>query len=373
MNIDVLKSLERAELDMLRAFIRKTKIASMPISLKARYPKGVTLISGPEHHVRSQCQVFKPLGDSGVIIKKRVMPPGVIVPDFEDDASGAPSAESVIFDELVLMHRCCTGGHPHVVNLKGCVWLEVRRELFIETEECVETVRDLLVKGCGKLPTKMIQRVMRHTLCGLQHLHANDVLHCDIKIDNLFVAHWNGNPEDWIVKIGDFGAAQRVLGGVIAAERAGGVAPNYNVNGAGYKPPETLLGVPYGRGVDVWAVGCCLATMADATCAPFKFRARDGVAPIAREDDLDHVLQMMGGLPTGVIQKSTPGWGPAVPLADRTPDAAFEHYFGYVQSTSRRAFALLRLLLHPDPILRLGVEGALSDPYLINVRNKRRK
>ena len=83
-----------------------------------------------------------------------------------------------------------------------------------------------------------------HVMQGLDYLHANHVVHGDIKPDNLLLA------ADGRVKISDFGSS-RILQGT-------GMM-NKTVGTPAFLAPEVCAGLPYhGRAADVWALGICL-------------------------------------------------------------------------------------------------------------------
>lgn len=55
-----------------------------------------------------------------------------------------------------------------------------------------------------------------------------------------------------------------------------------------YRPPELLLGAPYGTPIDMWAVGCIMAELSDTQpLFPGQNQA----------DQLDQILTCLGDLP----------------------------------------------------------------------------
>lgn len=95
-------------------------------------------------------------------------------------------------------------------------------------------------------------------ICGLEAIHAADILHRDLKPDNILVR------ENWDLKICDFGLAR--------ARRANGkrleglttyVATRW------YRAPEIILSEiklsTYGKAADLWGTGCILAEMMGKT------------------------------------------------------------------------------------------------------------
>lgn len=85
-------------------------------------------------------------------------------------------------------------------------------------------------------------------VAALAHMHANSVIHRDLKAHNIFLTSRN------IVKVGDFGIS-KVLDGTSALATTAVGTPYYLA-------PEVINGEPYGRKADVWALGVLLYELA---------------------------------------------------------------------------------------------------------------
>ncbi|CAD5116699.1 unnamed protein product [Dimorphilus gyrociliatus] len=93
-----------------------------------------------------------------------------------------------------------------------------------------------------------IKNYLMQTLRGLEYLHANWILHRDMKPNNLLINN------DGVLKIGDFGLA-KVFG---SPDRI----YTHQVVTRWYRSPELLYGArQYGTGVDIWATACILAEL----------------------------------------------------------------------------------------------------------------
>ena len=68
------------------------------------------------------------------------------------------------------------------------------------------TLKSLINKQ-GKLSERELKRVTAQLLVALDHLHRMEIVHCDIKPDNILVGSGN------TVKIADFGLAQKAAKG----------------------------------------------------------------------------------------------------------------------------------------------------------------
>ncbi|KAI3768989.1 hypothetical protein L6452_00085 [Arctium lappa] len=116
------------------------------------------------------------------------------------------------------------------------------------------TIADVIKKNGGSLDECLIRSYTRQILLGLDHLHSNNLVHCDIKCENVLVCS-DG------VKIGDLGCAKLAAngGGVTSSEFSGTPV---------FMAPEVARGEEQGFASDVWAVGCVVIEMATG-CSPW--------------------------------------------------------------------------------------------------------
>ena len=93
----------------------------------------------------------------------------------------------------------------------------------------------------------MIKKLIYQILKGVEEIHENDVLHRDIKPQNILIKDFR------VVKLADFGLA-----------REEGVPSNYTTEVATlwYRPPDVLMGnTNYSKSIDIWSVGCVMAEL----------------------------------------------------------------------------------------------------------------
>lgn len=120
----------------------------------------------------------------------------------------------------------------------------------------------------------------------LVYCHSRYVVHADIKLDNILVAH-NGT-----VKLADFGSAHIL--------EEGASVPCYEVNPTGHRPPEILLGLAWSFSVDLWSLGCTLVELhclARGLNHPFLY---DTAA--SAQDHLRRVCEFAGPVPELMLQ-----------------------------------------------------------------------
>jgi len=85
--------------------------------------------------------------------------------------------------------------------------------------------------------------IMKQVFTGLEFIHANNIVHCDIKPDNLLLKGDSNKPS---VKIADFGGAQLLKSFMT---RSAAFTPTYSA-------PESVGQSRFGKPHDIWSTGC---------------------------------------------------------------------------------------------------------------------
>jgi serine/threonine protein kinase len=100
---------------------------------------------------------------------------------------------------------------------------------------------------------------------GLEHLHSKNIIHRDIKLDNILIG------SDGFLKIADFGVSVFLRARDKKSKKAHGICGTH-----GYMPPEMIEGKGYNTKADIWSLGvvCCELVMGyDYT--PFYYDSED--------------------------------------------------------------------------------------------------
>ncbi|KAF1932927.1 kinase-like protein [Didymella exigua CBS 183.55] len=130
----------------------------------------------------------------------------------------------------------------HIVRLLGS--FDHKGHLCIIFEHMSKNLRDLLkeeTNGHG-LALPAVKTYARQMFLGLQHLQNCQVIHLDLKPDNVLVS-----ADKKTVKLADFGTAVDKRDNI---ERTEYLVSRF------YRAPEIILGMDIGYPVDMWAVGC---------------------------------------------------------------------------------------------------------------------
>lgn len=243
--------------------------------------------------------------------------------------------------------------HENIVKLLDVVHSERKLTLVFEFLEM--DLKAFMDEQSGNMEAGTVQHFMRDLLKGIDFCHQRNVLHRDLKPQNLLVSR-----TDKILKLADFG-----LG------RAFGIPVKkytHEVVTLWYRSPDVLLGsTQYGTAVDMWSVGCIFAEM--ATGQPLFAGKQDG-------DQLLRIFKFLG-------TPSSQTW----PIMHRYPNSAAmlqrpefltnfepenEKWFANTpgaQKLGKEGFDLLLKLLCYEPQQRITARDALAHPYFNTVLN----
>lgn len=134
--------------------------------------------------------------------------------------------------------------HPNVVMCQAIEHFHGKR--FLVMDYCEGGTLRQLMENHQRLHPALSVQLICDVLAGLEHAHAQGVVHCDIKPENILLSL---SPRGWIARISDFGISR--LSQEISPEPA-------NLTGSpAYMAPERFYG-QYSHSTDLYAVGILL-------------------------------------------------------------------------------------------------------------------
>jgi tRNA A-37 threonylcarbamoyl transferase component Bud32 len=160
------------------------------------------------------------------------------------------SAKQKVFQEVKILNML---DHPNISRLLEV--FENKKYIFFVIEFAKEGDILSLLKAKGPLSEDIARFIVIQVVHGLKHCHSRDILHRDIKLDNVLLS------ENYIAKICDFGISRIVKKGEVIHEQCGTPA---------YIAPEVISGKGYsGFQADIWNLGIMIYAMVTGT-VPFK-------------------------------------------------------------------------------------------------------
>ncbi len=137
--------------------------------------------------------------------------------------------------------------HPNIVGYLGHSFENSNINIFLEYVPGGSITT--LLKKYGKFQEGLIRMYTRQILEGLEYLHVNNIVHCDVKGSNVLV------DSSGICKLADFGYSRKLFGTEIDIKR--------QLEGtAHWMAPEVIRQSAYGRFSDIWSLGCTIIEMA---------------------------------------------------------------------------------------------------------------
>jgi len=145
--------------------------------------------------------------------------------------------KDILINEIMIMQKC---SHPCIVNYRNS--FIVQGQLWVVMEYLDGATLAEVVAIYRSLDESYIATIMKECLQGIEHLHARDVIHRDVKPDNILMDVRTG-----AVKITDFGFGAQLSRE--AERRKSVVGTTY------WMAPEVVMAKPYSVKVDIWSLG----------------------------------------------------------------------------------------------------------------------
>ena len=159
----------------------------------------------------------------------------------------APDSIALIKEEIAIMKKL---DHPNLVSLYEVLDDPTQDSLYMVMEMCKKGVvmRVGLDQRADPYPDDLCRYWFRDLILGIEYLHAQGVVHRDIKPDNCLIT------DDDVLKIVDFGVSEMFEkdSEMVTAKSAGSPA---------FMPPELCVakhGDISGKAADIWSMGVTL-------------------------------------------------------------------------------------------------------------------
>ncbi|KAJ1664108.1 hypothetical protein IW140_004322 [Coemansia sp. RSA 1813] len=280
-------------------------------------------------------------GTYGIVYRAKDLHTGEIVAlkhlKLENERNGFP------ITSLREIHTLLLAKHPNIINVHEVVVGRSLNSVYMVMDYMEHDLRTLMESMPEGFRPSEIKTLMLQLLSAVKHLHANWLVHRDLKTSNLLMA--NGGA----LRVADFGLARKYS------------SPLHNMTGLvvtlWYRAPELLLGeTAYSTAVDVWSVGCIFAEL---------FLHKPLFQGQGEIDQITKIFAAIGAptenswpafhtLPNAKMFRFTSVSNKSKGLRSRVQ--------GYSGMTEE-AFDLLSCLLTLDPGQRITAEDALKHPY----------
>lgn len=169
--------------------------------------------------------------------------------------------------------------HEHIISLNEV--FETAKKMYLVMELCEGGELADALKTRERMSEEECKIIMSRLAGAISYLHKNDIVHRDLKLENILLAVDPNNLEDKLyIKVTDFG---------LSVVKGGTGHDNMMQDFCGtpiYMSPEIIDNKTYSQNCDVWAMGVILYIMLSGT-PPFKSKDEDSLYDLIKKGELD--------------------------------------------------------------------------------------
>jgi len=156
--------------------------------------------------------------------------------------------------------------YPGVVNLERM--FETPERIFVVMEKLKGDMLEMILSSeQGRLSERITKFLVTQILVALRHLHSKNIVHCDLKPENVLLSSDSDFPQ---VKLCDFGFS-RIIGEKGFRKSVVGTPA--------YLAPEVLRNKGYNRSLDMWSTGVII------------YVSLSGTFPFNEDEDINEQIQ----------------------------------------------------------------------------------
>ncbi|EFN67175.1 Serine/threonine-protein kinase D3 [Camponotus floridanus] len=171
--------------------------------------------------------------------------------------------EAQLKNEVAILQNL---SHSGVVNLERM--FETPERIFVVMEKLKGDMLEMILSSeRGRLSERITKFLITQILVALKHLHSKNIVHCDLKPENVLLS---SDTDFTQVKLCDFGFA-RIIGEKSFRRSVVGTPA--------YLAPEVLRNKGYNRSLDMWSVGVII------------YVSLSGTFPFNEEEDINEQIQ----------------------------------------------------------------------------------
>lgn len=265
-------------------------------------------------------------GTYSIVYKATVKDTGklITVKEYKENKTDLYGIHPSTICEIAILKKC---NHTNIILMSDILFR--KNKICITYDYCDSTLFDKLNRS--KLDKSQIKRYMYQLLLALDYLYDRNIIHADIKPQNILIKNDQ-------VKICDFNCS-RISDISIKLPQ---------MVTLWYRPPEILFGsTEYGTEIDIWSSGCILAEM---------YKGSVLFSGTSTVDQIFKILKTFGSPSEDSELTKLPEYEPI-----------YSTYSGNGIKINDECDDLILKMLKVEPVKRISVKDALKHNYFMDI------